>query len=567
MTESLNKQDPFQAALKLAREEAAGGVCSMLVLDLMHMIDQCEVKSSLSRLDDSWTKPRRVSVCENQEISQEKITLQPLTTTLQYGARLARSQSHLPYYSTKSVEQTIYYIEPIGDETYAIPLWNMIERSEDSQDCSIAIFLPARDQGDLDYSLVATSNDESNPYSLQQLVSEQPITHKSVLEDLKRVLKSSSVFTSYNLLRDTEEQIISTSKTLFEKLQIAELRKRLLPLGNGELATRRNETDPVTSYIFDLRSIAGSVHEGISAKTTEAGNEFNFVLNTATGRIACSGAFNLGTSKRTALLGQLLPPDSPLESYTAYLDAAPDEPSEKLFDLLGKALKVPEIVTDDELIGIINDILKNALEQKPYSLRLVDEKIQKLVNRYRKTNEIADTTHIDIGSLDISQLEGGKFLHEARYIRAQVKANKKQDVFSKARNLYGCEVQGAAKAFNFHTTDNGETARRCLAIDCKEAFIAGKIKQSVALNCTKSFLSTDADYCIARGSKIAFQYTNARDCQAIDCEEVFTPPQNRSHTGATAIQRCTTQHTPEFTGKVAKNKRKPFFRQRKNRSF
>lgn len=554
MTEEIAEQDPFQAALHLAREEAAGGVCSMLVLDLIHKINR-----TIDFPEDSWrnsqewlqnNKAVHVNIAEGTDT-----VVNPLTLGLPYGGRLAVSQTQ--FEDPSRVEQHIYYIETIADQVYGIPLWHLIEKPANSANCSMAIFLPARDQGDLDYSMVVTHQDETSPYSREQLISDEPLTHKDVLEQLKATLLSANLGAT-NTYRD-KEAYMEKATELFDKIQLPELRKRLLPLKAGELASMRAEADPVTSYLFNMRSIAGATHKAITASSSEDDNAFKFTLDTATGKIACEGIFNLGTSKRTATLGRVLPPESPNQSYQAFLDSAPDTPSDRLFELLGNAFQIPEIVHDKTLVAQINEILIDALENKPMPIPNVNQAINKVIQEFREHNEerySADTI-IDIGELDISQLENGSFLEGACYIRANVKANKKQQVFSRAHNLYGCEVYGAKEAFNLYETF--KNIRRCLAVDCAQAFVNGQFKQSVALNCTESFKTGYADFCIAEGSKKAFIDIEAQKCHTVDCEVDFTTTPGHPNR---SMRENTRTHTPEFKEELAQkakaNKRRLF---------
>ena len=490
-------------------------MCSM-INTVGHRLSQEDVPKHIVEIFDSGTKVRAEPILELAELCQ----VSPSTT-------IAGRQSKVE----GCVEQEIFLVrENTKGKRQGFKLWTLREESQaktDAGECSRAIFWPAIDNGDWDFSMVVTKVDESTSPSTQSLIEAPALTNRAVVEQL--------ISSMFDRRLDSE---------LIKILQLDQLIAANLPVElhvgtfiDADGDTRPSEVMRIARNKLEFLRLAGIVppqteqfHQIISHPGKPA--FFKFTPDPEHDHYKIDYVVqNLGSTARTVPLGRLTVNEAYKEPVVQDTDG---QPIQELPFELEKLFDVPDIVPADEaLLKEIEAVFQDFRQRLPSARQdhsVIDSQLNKVLESFqRKHHEsTGKSALVDIGTIDLRSLGSGDFLSDitlGHRLVARVLANKDQEVFCGVGTYYGCSVEGAGQAFM--RTHQG---KRLIASNCRSAFSAAtglasaSLTDCAAIDCDKAFVeAAEIKGCIAENCVTAF--VNSKKIEgsiAKHCKEAFT---------------------------------------------
>lgn len=509
----VNRELAIAEILEFSRQEAAGGVCSVRVLETINTLSNIELNSpqigTLIGPDDSYVEQ----------------TYQPLKTeltTLRPSGKLVVLPSDSP-----DTTRVAWMHKPTGN---LLELWQLVERPFQA-DCSFAIFVPAMDnQLDIDYSTIVTVSDESKPTSNEDLVWDTARTNASVLDALIRYLKHSD---EYEPGAPTLDEAIKLEE-LVDAYDLTQSRKRNAA---NPLNLAYAPPDALARQIERLANWAAMSNDtGVKKIARLSVRDEVTVGVTNTGVVSVSTHhLDLGRAGRVIENGLLHLKDGEI----VCTDDTPHKEA-MLRELVEGALGIPEIIADDLLQQQITDVVSNNSSPKT-----IQNEVDRLLCSFRKKHRMSDSQIIDMGVIDLTHVDASQdtiLFYNFRGVKATVLAHQGLDLFSGSYSLYECHVVGARSAFGC-LGGNAPSAGliRCSTDGVGDAFNRSRAsKECIAINGESAFCdSHDAISCITDNVEEAFIITSATDSIARNALRAFNSVNDSRRVGCIA-EHCGT---------------------------
>lgn len=477
--------------LNLSREQAAGGVCSLRVLNLINIINNLDLKSIES------------APLHGPDGYLTECKYSPIKTLGTAG--------DLVVIPTKAKNKTVlgYLHNPTKQ---LIELWHLIER-EDADDCSYAVFVPTLDTNvQIDYSLVVTRDDESRHVDEDALIHDLPLTNAIVLEELIKFLKRGS-----NELPDLIK--------LNELIKYYSLSRSTIEANSIILADKLEINEPKDALVRQLGRIAGlaslSYKPGNIIKRHNL-NDSEIILEISPDGITNirSHHADLGRHGRTTHWGSLVLKDNDVFGVS---EIGTEESLKQAAEL---ALGIPEIIDDTDLKSEIHEVISSSIDPN-----YITDIVKNLIDEYRKNHKLRYDTIIDMGIIDLTHIPQTSdrqiVFKNFNYVKSKVIANKGLEIFEDCNNLYECIVIGARKAFYKKTGFSRQV--RCTAEDVYNAFYNSETIECIAKKCNSAFQYAVTEGCLAIDVYYAFSDSSSRNSVAEHCKYSFTNPSNTSN--------------------------------------
>lgn len=472
--------DLLASRVAMAQEAAAGGICSLRVLRVLHAVNEY--------VGDEADEVEAYCNSFEHKFSDKGLTVLGTSRT-SGGLTLAADER---VFEDGVISQNVFLLD--HRTKAALPLWRLIEEPPESPNCSRSIFWPALAGDDMDWSQVVTSRDERAAMNLEQSVQADPITNASVLELLQDALK--------------KEDSLPALNKLLELVKARELWTHNIvgidPFTDGEYASSRNVPDLLYQEArrrMTWLALGQGKYAASTPYTPQPDSLVRFTLDPTedSDRMAVSVEFmGLGTNgSRHQPLGSLVIHEA-MRNEPEFVvggdNRAPVGEAKQVTGYAEAALNVPEFVQSEQLTANINRILQQVARGER-DVQHLDKHIHDAVLYIRSDlhHDVDNVVNLDLGEFDIRGLEISTLfglLPACSLYRATVYADETQDVFAVPSgqftnlDLYDCTVTGAKSAFNGRVLG----ARGCVANDVQFAFEnVRSAKDCVAVGAVRAF--------------------------------------------------------------------------------